>query len=296
MLDKSAPPASPQILLAISFMIAAGIVNTAMLSAIKQLSDSLHPIEIGFFRSAFGFLFLVPILIKSGGIAVLRTDHLGLHLLRGLINAGAMLSFFWAISLAPLATVTAISFASPIFATLLAILILGEIVGLRRWTGLAIGVMGTILILRPGSSEFGSTGAMLALLSSIGWAGVMIIIKRLTGTDNPLSIVAWAALLIALFTLIPAMLVWQWPSGTQWFWLAMIGALGSIVQYCFTKAFSLADATLVLPFDYLKLVWASIAGFVLFSEFPDIWVWAGGTLIFGSSVYIAYRERTKAIH
>lgn len=296
MTSRTYPPAIQNSSSAILFMMAAGMVNAVMLSAIKQLSGELHPFEIGFFRCLIGFIVLLPIIWRAGGLAVMRTDRIGLHLLRGALNAGAMLAFFMAVSLAPLETVTAISFASPIFATLLAIIILGERVGLHRWSGLIIGFLGAFLIIRPGSSEFTDFGPLLALGSSIGWAGAMIIIKKLTQTEKPLSIISWAALLVGLFSLIPALFVWQWPTKEQWMILVLIGVLGSTIQYCFTKAFSLAETTLVLPFDYLKLIWASLFGFVLFAEAPDPWAWVGGTVIFTSAVYIAYRESLKRTH
>ena len=183
-------------------MIVAGLLNTIMLSAIKELSGELHAFEIAFFRCVVGFIVLLPLVWQSGGAAVLRTNRTGLHVLRSALNAGGMLLFFWAVSLAPLATVSAIGFASPLFAALLAILILGEKVGLRRWSGLIIGFVGTIIILRPGTGIV-DLGALLALLSSILWAGAMITIKRLTGSESPLSITTWAAFFVGVFCLKP---------------------------------------------------------------------------------------------
>ncbi len=285
----SAPKAS-QPTLAIAFMVGSSFVNTIMLSAVKELAGELHPFEIAFFRSMFGFLVLLPIVWRSGGLSVLRTDQPGLHVLRSALNAGGMLLFFLSLSLAPLATVSAIGFASPLFAALLAIVFLGEKVGIRRWSGLIIGFVGTVVILRPGMGII-DTGAWVALASSLLWAGAMVIIKRLTGTDSPLAITTWAALGVGIFCLPAALLVWKWPTPEQWMWLLLIGTLGSIIQYTLARAFELADTTVVLPFDFLKLVWASLLGFLLFSEIPDPWAWAGGTIIFCSAVYIAYRER-----
>jgi drug/metabolite transporter (DMT)-like permease len=134
-------------------------------------------------------------------------------------------------------------------------------------------------------------GAVYALVASLFWAGAMITIKQLTDTDPPLAITAWAALTVGLFTLPAALWVWQWPTAEQWAWLVAIGALGSGVQLFLTKAFQLADTSVVLPFDFLKLVWASLFGLLLFGEVPDALTWIGGTVIFASSVTIAVRER-----
>lgn len=273
-------------------MVAAGLLNTVMLSAIKQLTNDLHPFEIAFFRCLVGFLVLLPVVWRAGGFITLRTKQMSLHVLRGGLNAGGMLLYFWAVALAPLATVSAIGFASPLFAALLAILILGEKVGLRRWAGLVIGFAGTIIILRPGAGivEF---GALVALASSMLWAGAMITIKQLTGSESPLTVTTWGTFYVGVFCLIPALFVWQWPTAEQWAWLILIGMLGSIIQWSLAKAFSLADTTLVLPFDFLKLVWASIFGYFLFAEIPSLSAWVGGAIISASAFYIAYRERLR---
>ena len=154
-------------------MLAAGFINTIMISAIKQLAVDLHAFEIAFFRCMIGFVVLLPVVWQAGGASVLRTQHMGLHLLRGVLNAGGMLLFFWAVSLAPLATVSAIGFASPLFAALLAILFLGERVGLRRWSGLIVGFIGTVVILRPGY-DIVDFGAVIALVNMLAFAGMIL--------------------------------------------------------------------------------------------------------------------------
>ena len=293
MAPSSPSLASPNALLAITYMVAAGFLNTVMLSAIKQLTNDLHPFEIAFFRCLVGFLVLLPVIWRSGGFELMRTKQIGRHVVRGALNAGGMLLYFWAVALAPLATVSAIGFASPLFAALLAILILREKVGLRRWAGLVIGFAGTVVILRPDSGiiEF---GALIALGSSLMWAGAMITIKQLTGTESPLAITTWGAFSVGVFCLIPALFYWQWPTLEQCLWLVVVGILGSIIQFSLAKAFSLADTTLVLPFDFLKLVWASIFGYLLFAEIPSLWAWIGGMIISASAFYIAYRERIRS--
>lgn len=288
--DKASRP-----LTAIFFILSAGFVNTVMLSAIKQLADSLHPFEIAFFRCVIGFLVLLPLVWRGGGWTGLKTEQFGLHMVRSGLNAGGMLLFFLALSLSSLVTVSAIGFAAPLFATLMAIVFLKETVGLRRWMGLLIGFAGTLIILRPGTG-FMELGALAALISSAMWAGSMITIKHLTVTESPLAITTWAALLVGVFCFVPALFYWQWPTLEQWGWLILIGSLGSVIQYCLAKAFSLADTSVVLPFDFMKLVWASLFGFVLFSELPDLFALLGGSLILGSAVYIAYRERRAEKH
>lgn len=274
-------------------MLAAGVLNIVMLSSVKQLAGDLHPFQIAFFRCVFGALFLLPWIARSGGLRlVIGTKRAGLHLLRGAFQAGGMLGTFWAASLTKLATISAIGFTAPLFAALLAILLLGERVGRWRWLSLVIGFSGTLIILRPGAEIVG-IGAFLALAASFSWATAMVLIKRLTETESALSVSIWAALVIAGFSLIPALFVWQWPDFLTYVWLFAIGSFGSFGQFCFAKALSKADTTLVLPFDFMKLLWASLAGYFIFAEVPSLWTWVGGAIILASSVFLTYREQKK---
>lgn len=284
-------PASP--LRGIALIVLSGMFAMAMNSAIRHVSAELHPFEIAFFRNVFGFAMLLPLLARAGGWRALRTRRLGLHAARGIFNAVGMLAFFLALTMAPLADVAALNFTSPLFAALLAIVILGERLGPRRRAGLLFGFLGALIILRPGV-EVVSPGALVALLAAAGWACAMVIIKMLTRTETSLAITAYAALFVAAFSLPPALFFWEWPSATSLGWLLLIGLLGSGAQLCLAQAFSEADATVVLPFDFLKLVWASLFGWLFFAEVTDLMTWVGGTVIFASATYVAIRERQAA--
>lgn len=288
----AAGQASP--LRGIALMVLSGLFAIAMNSAIRHVSAELHPFEIAFFRNIFGFGMLLPLLARYGGLRALRTRRLGLHAARGAFNAVGMLAFFLALTLAPLAEVAALNFTSPLFAALLAMLVLREKVGRRRQTGLLFGFLGALVILRPGM-EVVSQGALVALLAAAAWACSMIIIKMLTRTETSLAITAYAALFIAAFSLPPALFFWQWPSPEAFAWLLLIGLLGSITQLCLAQAFTEADTTVVLPFDFLKLVWASLFGWLFFAEVTDLMTWVGGTVIFASATYVAIRERQAAL-
>jgi drug/metabolite transporter (DMT)-like permease len=277
----------------ILLMVLAGLFSMLMNSAIRHISAELHPFEIAFFRNIFGFVMLIPLLVRAGGFVAMRTRRLGLHAARGAFNAVGMLAFFLALSMAPLADVAALNFTSPLFAALMAVLFLGERLGPRRKVGLVLGFVGALIILRPGI-EVVSQGAMIALLAAAGWACAMVIIKMLTRTETSLAITAYAALFVAAFSLPPALFVWQWPSLAVLAWLLLIGLLGSAAQLSLAQAFAETDATVILPFDFFKLVWASIFGYVFFAEVTDPFTWLGGTVIFASATYIAIRERQAA--
>jgi len=260
----------------------------AMHGTIRHVSEDLHPFQIAFFRNFFGFVVFLPVLYRAG-FGILKTTKMPLYIARGAINAGAMLMFFMAISLIPLAQVTALSFTAPLFATLGAALILGEVVRLRRWTALLVGFTGMLIIIRPGIIEV-STGALLTVLSSMLWAMAILIIKRLSETESSLAISAYMVIVLMPITLIAAIPFWIWPSWEALGWLLLVGLFGSVAHISMTESFKHADASAVLPIDFTKLIWASLIGYFAFMELPDIWTLVGGVMIAGGAIYIGVRE------
>ncbi|MCB1740210.1 MAG: DMT family transporter [Gammaproteobacteria bacterium] len=273
-------------------MVLATIAFTSMQSGIRVVANDadnpMHPIEVAFFRNLFGLLVLVPALLRSRGTA-LRTRRFGMHLSRATIQASGMLCFFTGVTMIPISEVTALSFSAPLFATLLAALILGERVRMRRISALVIGFAGVVVVLRPGL-EAVSLGAGLILASSLSWSVAMIIIKSISRTDSALTLTLYAALLMSPITLVPALFVWTQPSLYQLLWLAGIGGLGTIGHMAFAHAFKIAEMSAVLPLDFLRLLWASVIGYLLFSELPTTFTWMGGLMIFAAASYIAFRE------
>jgi drug/metabolite transporter (DMT)-like permease len=285
------PPIS-NALRGIVMMAVAALLFSSMHATIRHVSSELHPFEIAFFRNVFALLFVVPWFVRLG-FAPLRTRRFGMHLLRTAFNVVAMLCFFYALSITPLAEVTALNFTAPIFATLLAALILGEVVRARRWSAVAIGFLGTIVILRPGFAEIG-LGEILALASALTWAFALLVIKSLSRTESSLTIITYMSLLLLPLSLAPALLFWQWPTPEQLLWLALIGMLGAAAQYLMTESLSLADTSVVMPIDFTKLIWISAIAYLAFGELPDVFTWIGGTVIFASTFYIGLREQQIA--
>jgi drug/metabolite transporter (DMT)-like permease len=265
---------------------------TAMQAMIRMVategSNPLPPVEVAFFRNLFGLMALLPLVYRAGP-SVLRTRRLGLHALRAGSQSLGMLAFFTAVTLVPLAEVTALSFSAPLFATVLAVLVMGERIRVRRVSALVIGFVGVIVVLRPGVEAI-SFGAALVIGSSLLWAVAMTMIKSLSRTDSPLTLTVYAALFMSPITLVPALFVWEWPSLAQVAWLVLVGVCGSAGHMAFAKSFQMAEMSAVLPLDFLRLVWASAIGFMVFSESPTVWSWAGGVLIFSAATYIAFRE------
>jgi drug/metabolite transporter (DMT)-like permease len=273
----------------IGLMFVSTFFFAAMHGSIRYLSATIHPFEIALFRNVFGLMVVLPWFYRYG-IAPLRTQRFGLHALRAVFNIMAMLSFFYALSITPLSEVTALGFTAPIFATVLAALIIGEVVRARRWSAIAIGFLGTLIILRPGFEAIG-LGQMLVLFSSMIWACALLVIKTLGRTDSSATIIAYMALLMIPLSLVPALLVWRWPDPLEWAWLIAIGVLGGIAQFCMTEALRQADTAVVMPFDFFKLVWVTVIAWLAFAEHLDLYTWIGGAVIFASTLYIAYRER-----
>ncbi len=269
-------------------MFASTIAFSLLHASVRHVSADLHPFEIAFFRNAFGLLVILPWFLRYG-VGLLATQKLGLHVVRGGLNAVAMLCFFYALAITPLSQVAALSFTAPIFATILAILLLGEVVRARRWIAIAIGFAGTFVAIRPGFAEVG-LGSILVLVQAVAWAGALITIKVLSRTESSITIATYMVILMIPLSLGPALMFWQTPTWSQLGWLALIGVLGTIGQLLMTQSLKEGETTVVMPIDFFKLIWASALGFWLFAEIPDLYTWIGGIMIFASTSYIAYRE------
>ncbi len=283
----------PNTLRGIIVMIGATVCFSAMHATIRYLAAELHPFQMTFFRNFFGLMVFLPIIFRSG-FSFLATKRIELHLLRAMLNIAAMLSFFTAISITPLARVTALSFMSPIFMAALAILLLGERLYLRRALAIGVGFVGMLIIIRPGGADIDS-GSILALFSAAVWAVAMIVIKVLSRTDSSLTITGYMTILLSILALPPALMVWRDPSPSAWLLLMFIGISGTCAQILLAEAIRLADAGVVMPFDFLKLIWATLFGFMLFAELPCVWTVVGAAVIFASGSYIAFREGRRAI-
>ncbi|KHA51694.1 DMT family transporter [Sulfitobacter geojensis] len=273
----------------IILMCASTVAFSIMHGLVRFVSEVLPPFQIAFFRNLFGIAFLLPLLIRSR-FSMLRTNRLGLHALRGVVNIAAMLMFFTALSISPIAKVTALSFAAPIFMAVLAVLVLGERFRIYRWLAILSGFVGMLIILRPGIIAI-DLGAVLVTGSAVFWAVAMILIKILSRTESSLTIVAYMGIFLGGFSILPALWVWQ-PFGLQTLgWLVMIGLFGTLAQMALSQSLKETDPTALMPFDFLKLIWTALIGAWFFAEIPDIYTLIGAGLIFASGFFIALRER-----
>jgi drug/metabolite transporter (DMT)-like permease len=272
----------------VAFMFVAVAASVAVMICIRIISSDLHPFVMAFFRSLFGFVVFIPLLMKAG-LTPLKTDRIGMHLTRGTLQAALMLVTFMAISLAPLATVTALRFSGPLFATLLALLLLHEIIRMRRITALVIGFTGAMIILRPGIIDI-NLGGLFAMASAATWAITMIAVKSLSRTESSSAITIYSILVTTPLTFIAALFYWRMPTPEEFFWLVLMGIFGSLSHWCRAQAFKSANISALVPIDFTALIWAATFGYILFGEVADIWTWVGGIVIFSSTMYITYRE------
>ena len=269
-------------------MLGAMILFSTMGVFIKLSSSQLHPLEVVFFRNFLALFFLTPWIFHQRA-TVFKSNRKKLYTLRAVFNVVGMAAGFTALTLIPLAEATALSFTAPLFATLGAVLILGEIVRQRRIIAIFFGFVGMLIILRPGI-EAVSPGALLAIANAITIAITVLIVKKLTTTEKPITIVAYMALLQTPMALIPALFYWEWPSLITWTWLFCLAGAGTIGHLMYTKAIQLAEVSQLQPIDFVRLPIIALFGYIVFAEQPSIWVWIGGAVIFLSTAYVTHRE------
>lgn len=273
-------------------MVASACCFGLMAVIIRVASQRMHPFEIAFFRSLFGALFALPLLAVHGR-AILHTDRIGFYAVRCGIGVVSMLASFWAIAHLPLAQAISLSYSSPLFVTIGAVLFLGEVVRLRRWSAVMAGFIGVLVIVRPFGDGF-TAASLVALFSAAMTGTVTISIKYLSRSDPADTIVLLTTLLWVPLSLPAALLVWQWPPLDVLPWLMVIGALGTGGQYTWTHALRLADASLLAPFSYLQLLIVAVLAWAVFDEGIDAWTGVGALIVIGSSLYIARRESLLA--
>jgi drug/metabolite transporter (DMT)-like permease len=276
-------------LMAISLMIISGLFFVLMHSAVKYLSKEVHIFEIAFFRCALVIFVLAPVIIQQGK-SIFKTEQPKMQFLRIITNSVAMLCFFYGISTTPLAQLTTLGFTVPIFATILAVIFMKEKIRIRRTTALIIGFIGTIVVMRPDISiQF---GALLIIFSSFLWSICLIFIKKLTRTDSAVTISLYFGIGMLPATFALAFPVMEVIDIRQFSILVFIAITGTLAQTIMNTALKKGELALLLPFDFLRLIWSVLIGYALFAEEPTFTLWIGGLLIISSTTYIAWREST----
>lgn len=270
------------------------LLSCVLLSGVAVLGrwaalEEAPTFQIVFLRLAFAIIAFLP-LIAWRGAEILKTRHLKLYLVRVVIGLSGMTMWFAALAYITVGEVTAIGFLAPLVGTIGAALILRETVRWRRWTATLVGLLGALIILRPGVAETG-VGAWLALGAAIGMGAAGVLIKALTGKDDPDKVVLITLCLQAPIAGIAAAFVWEPVSWKLWSIFAGMGLVGMLGHITLTRAFRAADASLVMSLEFARLPFAVALGWALFGEFIDLWTWIGAGVIFAAALYTARRER-----
>ena len=277
------------LLRAVIFMVVGGVSIALMQAAVKLMSSELHPFIITLYRAGLVFVVLLPILLWQGRPAF-TTSSVRLQIIRGAIGGLGMLCVFTGLSMISLAEVTVLLFTVPIFATLLSILFLSEKVGVRRWTAILVGFLGILIIARPQGSL--SAGHLFILCAALSWSTSILIAKKLTKKDTIISITFWQAMGCVPLAFIASLFVWELPSLVQLSSLLGIAALGTVGHAMLYAALKVGQISVILPLDYIRIIWSAGLGFILFGQLPTLHLYVGSLLIISATAFLSYREVT----
>ena len=281
----------PDAMKGILWMLLTAALFVVMDTIAKWLAQSLPVNQVTWGRFFFHAVFL-GLYLNHRVVATLRSQRLGLQLLRSCLMLITNFLFFTGLSYLALADATAIMYVAPLATTLLAVPLLGEAVGWRRVVSVIVGFIGALIIIRPGGDSL-SWAVVFPLAAAFSHAGYQITTRMLSRSENPLTTLAYTALVGALVSTLVLPFSWRTPDLAGWLGLMGMGFFGCVAHFTFIKAFTVADAAVVSPFGYTGLLWASLFGYFLFAEVPDLWTIVGGLVVAASGLYIVHRERQR---
>ena len=279
---------SQNVTAALLFMLVSTVLLSSMHGLVRLLSADLHPFVIVFFRNLFGLLAVWPLIMKAG-VSSLKSDQGKVYLFRSFVGITAMLSWFFALSKVAISNATALSFSTSIFASIIAWLFLGEVMRLRRWIAIFIGLAGVLVVLRPTVDGF-NVYSLLVLLSAVSWGASIAMAKHLSKRDSATTIVGWMSISLTLLSLGPALIYWRMPDGFELAILAVIGILATCGHLLLTKSVQMADTAVVMSIDFSRIIWAALIGILFFGDRLDRWTVVGAAIIFTAGWYIIFRE------
>jgi len=274
--------------LAIFLIITSVFFGTVMLSFLKIAQEDVNVYVAGFFRFFLGLVIILPYIIKNKD-AVLKTTHLKQHFLRAILGLPAMLLYFSALVLLPIEKLTAISFVVPLIVTILAVFFLGEKIYIYRTLALILGFSGMLVIIRPGFVDI-SIGVYMVLFSALLWSINIIITKKISKDDSAITILAYQSIFMSLLSFFIVIFFWEMPSLKTFIYLILAAMCGTVLHLALNHAFKLVDVSMTQPYSFLNLVFASIIGYFVFDEIPDLYTWIGALIIFTGILIISYRE------
>jgi drug/metabolite transporter (DMT)-like permease len=256
---------------------------SVMAIAGRETTKQLAVFQVMELRSLIGLVMLYPVIHASGGLRALGTQHIGRHVGRNIAHYGAQGAWLWALTLIPIAQVVAIEFTMPIWVAILAVTFLGERMGLWKNLAVVLGLFGVAVIVRPFGGEV-NAGQLIALASSVGFATSVIMVKALTRTDKVVAILFWMMVIQSVMGLAPALIYWRDPTLYTWGWVLVIAFCGTYSHYCMTRALLHAEATVVVPMDFLRVPIAAAIGWLVYTERVDLFTAMGAAMILAGNL------------
>jgi len=244
----------------------------------RETLRELNVFQVMEVRTILGLLMLYPMVRRHGGFTAMRTARPLQHVGRNLIHYAAQLGWFFALTLIPLGELVSIEFTMPIWTAILAASFLGEHMSAAKIAAIVLGVIGVVVIVRPATGEI-NPGQLIALAAAVGFGISIAMMKSLTRTEKTLAIIFWMLVIQSAAGFLPALYVWRWPSAYAWGWMVVLAFCGTFSHYCMARAMLHADATVVLPMDFLRVPLTAVAGWLIYSERLDIYTVLGATLI-----------------
>jgi drug/metabolite transporter (DMT)-like permease len=290
--DRGAPARADRPFRGIAMILASTVFLGASDVTAKYLSATLPSIEIAWIRFLVFAMIMVPAMLPGSPLYALRSDRKGLHVMRGVTLLLSSLLFISGLGFLPIAEASATGFVSPLFVTALSIFFLGERVGMRRWIATAVGLIGVLIILRPGSSAF-HPAAFFPIVSALAWACTLIMTRMMSGREHAITTMTYSSIVGVCIVSALVPFVWVTPSWHDILFGILIGVASTAGQWIVVLAFRYADASVLAPFQYTQLLWVSILGFMIFGEVPDAWTVTGAAFIVASGLYTAHRERVR---
>jgi drug/metabolite transporter (DMT)-like permease len=278
----------------IAFMVAGMMVLPFLDAVAKHLGQQNVPIaQIVWARLFFGMALTAPFILKNQGAGALFPPRPYMHSIRAMLLMTATFLFFWSLKFQGIAETLAIFFVQPLVITMLSPLVLGEQVGMRRWAAVAVGFIGTLIIIRPGIQTI-NPGVFMALGAGVSLACYMLMTRKIAGDATPLLTTFHTSLMGAMISSIVMLFIWQQPTQAQWGWFVLLAFIATVGHFLVVRAFDTAEASLLAPFGYTEMIMAVVAGWYFFGDFPDLWTFVGVGILITSAIYISYREHLKA--
>lgn len=278
---------------AIGWMAIWHILMLGMTLASREVTRELHVLQLMELRSVLGFFMLLPLVFYNGGFRAMATKRPLLHIARNAAHYFGQSMWLYALTLIPLAQLISIEFTAPLWTALVAVVFLGEKMNARRITALVLGIVGVIIIVRPGASSM-DLGHVVVLAAAVGFGVSVAMVKMLTRTDSVVKIIFWMLIIQSAIGLIPAIWFWQWPSAGLWPWILLAAFCGSFAHYCMAQALVYADAMVVTPMDFLRVPLTALLGYLVYNEQIDLVTAAGAALILFGNLLNLQRRSTPA--